>query len=65
MNEFQIGDVVKLKSGGPVMTIQNLGDYSGPSGIKNGAFCIWFDGNKQQTSVFEVVTLVKAEPAVG
>lgn len=62
MASFQKGDVVCLKSGGPQMTIENLGDYSGglAGGIKDGAKCIWFDGkNERQHAVFDVATLVK------
>jgi uncharacterized protein YodC (DUF2158 family) len=48
MEKFKKGDVVVLKSGSPLMTIQDFGDYSkSASGIANGAFCIWFDGPKK------------------
>jgi uncharacterized protein YodC (DUF2158 family) len=40
MAEFKPGDVVKLKSGGPAMTIAKYGKYS--DGEK--ALCEWFDG---------------------
>jgi uncharacterized protein YodC (DUF2158 family) len=40
------GDQVQLKSGGPIMTVQEIGDYSMNAGIEDGAFCVWFDGNK-------------------
>jgi len=59
MNQFQKGDQVHLKSGGPLMTIQELGDFSINDGIVNGAKRIWFDGNKPIERVFDVTTLEK------
>jgi uncharacterized protein YodC (DUF2158 family) len=54
---FEIGDKVRLKSGGPLMVIQNLGDYSPP---KNGAECVWFDDKKVvQKKVFDTAVLEK------
>jgi len=53
---FKKGDVVVLKSGGPLMTIHNLGDYP-MAGVTNGALCIWFDGAKRQEAVFDVDAL--------
>ncbi len=42
--EFKKGDVVKLKSGGPRMTINDIGDYGygGGDGFDQ-AKCTWFD----------------------
>jgi len=60
MEQFQQGDVVRLKSGGPWMTITTLGDYSGwmmrPS---DTASCLWFEGHKKQETVFDVALLEK------
>lgn len=39
VREFKIGDVVRLKSGGPDMTIQDVTEYE----IK----CRWFDAKKK------------------
>jgi len=37
--ELKIGDVVKLKSGGPIMTVKNIEE--------NGEiYCQWFSGDK-------------------
>jgi uncharacterized protein YodC (DUF2158 family) len=58
MVEFKEGDVVQLKSGGPKMTIKDIGDYSMGTGILS-AKCVWFDGKKQCTSVFPLHTLEK------
>lgn len=35
---FAVGDVVILKSGGPVMTVSGL-----PTERSSGVFCRWFD----------------------
>lgn len=58
MADFKKGDVVQLKSGGPRMTIQDLGDY-GPTGPEEGALCVWFEKDKQQQSTFDVAVLQK------
>ena len=58
MSDFKKGDVVELKSGGPKMTIQDLGDF-GPTGPEEGALCVWFDKDKQQEKVFDVAVLQK------
>ncbi|HEV3110067.1 MAG TPA: DUF2158 domain-containing protein [Candidatus Binataceae bacterium] len=50
---FQVGDVVKLKSGGPLMTIEEIdGDR---------AHCLWFKGDKRETGTFPLATLTKAD----
>lgn len=53
---LQIGDVVVLKSGGPQMTVQNIGDY-GPGGPTLGALCIWFNNGKKEEDVFAIAGL--------
>lgn len=56
------GDVVKLKSGGPHMTVEAVGDYSGFAvGPKNGAKCVWFDASKTVSKVFDVAVLEKVD----
>jgi uncharacterized protein YodC (DUF2158 family) len=49
-SEFKKGDVVRLKSGGPRMTVQDLGSFTG---IEDGVVCVWFENNKQQSAVFD------------
>lgn len=51
MSEFRPGDVVVLKSGGPAMTVEEVGDYD-PIGPSPGLKCIWFEGKEKQTDVF-------------
>ena len=41
---FEVGDVVRLKSGSPNMTIVELGKYSGSG--KTQAMCQWFSGER-------------------
>ena len=61
MEQFQKGDVVRLKSGGPWMTITALGDYSGwTMRPAHTASCLWFEGQKKQETVFDVAILEKA-----
>ncbi len=55
MSELKIGDVVQLKSGGPQMTIDTIGetmyeDYQ-------SAWCTWFDKNTEQKGTFPLTSL--------
>jgi uncharacterized protein YodC (DUF2158 family) len=60
MERFQQGDVVRLKSGGPWMTITALGIYSGwTMSPSDTASCRWFEGDKPQETVFDVALLEK------
>jgi len=52
---FQIGDTVRLKSGGPLMT------YEGAGGL-SGVICSWFDGGKLNRQGFTLATLERARP---
>ena len=57
-NTFVIGDVVVLKSGGPKMTIQNLGQYVETN---NGAYCKWFEGTTVKEDLFDANCLKKVD----
>lgn len=48
---FAIGDTVKLKSGGPLMTIDSID-------ARNKIFCKWFAGSKLENGTFDKKTLV-------
>jgi uncharacterized protein YodC (DUF2158 family) len=61
VSEISKGDVVQLKSGGPDMTVQALGDYTSSSDIDDGALCAWFDGPTLHTEVFDRSALIKKE----
>jgi uncharacterized protein YodC (DUF2158 family) len=56
--DLKVGDVVKLKSGGPEMTIQELDAVNGM------VDCIWFDGKTQRRDEFSMETVQKAGPRV-
>lgn len=58
-SELKDGDVVRLKSGGPDMTIEGIGNYGMGSTTKR-ALCVWFDGKKRFQEVFELHTLAPA-----
>jgi uncharacterized protein YodC (DUF2158 family) len=46
--DFEPGDVVQLKSGGPLMTVEVI-DKDGMTG-RDAVFCVWFEkvGNRQE-----------------
>lgn len=50
-NNFQIGEVVQLKSGGPLMTVHGVGHYP-TAGFNPGVLCVWFDITKKVEDVF-------------
>ena len=55
-DQFAVGDVVQLKSGGTQMTVEKTaGDV---------VTCVWMDGKKQQRGEFAAGTLKKYERAV-
>lgn len=54
---FKVGDTVSLKSGGPVMTVESIGQYNG----KTKANCMWFNGAETKSDVFPMETLSKEE----
>lgn len=66
--DFEIGDVVELKSGGPRMTIVEIGSWNPiafidgetiPEPVKDEAMCFWFQGSKKFESVFNLKALNK------
>lgn len=63
MSDFKKGDIVQLKSGGPLMTIVELGNY-GATGPELGAKCMWFDGKRPLTEVFDLAALVAVDDSV-
>jgi uncharacterized protein YodC (DUF2158 family) len=54
-NEFKVGDVVRLKSDSPKMTVSTI------EGDK--CWCIWFDGMRKVQDDFKAETLAKYEPS--
>ena len=52
VDQFEVGDTVQLKSGGPIMTVEAL------MGVD--IFCTWFDEQKQlQREEFDSAVLKK------
>jgi uncharacterized protein YodC (DUF2158 family) len=52
---FKPGDLVQLKSGGPVMTVVEYGDY----GEGRRCHCTWFDDKKKLTDGYFVDAVLK------
>ena len=56
---WKIGDVVELKSGGPKMTVSNVGAvHSRPT-----VWCVWFDGPKKVQDTFAPESLCEPSKA--
>lgn len=62
MSNIVKGAVVQLKSGGPKMTVTEVGDYAGEWGLgpEEGAKCVWFEKNKAEEKVFDIAVLTLA-----
>jgi uncharacterized protein YodC (DUF2158 family) len=55
---FKAGDVVRLKSGGPKMTVTQTGKTAMLG--EDAVWCVWFDGQKKFSDTFAPEAL---EPA--
>jgi len=64
-DEFKSGDVVRLISGGPDMTVVEyvlaLGEKEFLSNTSNWVDCVWFDGKKRQTGRFPPESLERVK----
>jgi len=58
MAQFNLGDVVCLKSGGPDMTIESI--QIGDAGQTATAACVWFDDKVIQRAVLPLSALHEA-----
>jgi uncharacterized protein YodC (DUF2158 family) len=62
-SEFKPGDLVRVKSGGPIMTVEQVGKTAMLQ--EEAVWCVWFEkvGAKQvaQKETFSPVVLEKAE----
>ena len=59
-NEFKEGDLVQLKSGGPVMTIEKIATWNGESGDgKIHVTCSFFANDVRKTETFIIHELIK------
>jgi uncharacterized protein YodC (DUF2158 family) len=54
--DFQPGDVVRLKSGGPKMTAETVDE--------TGVSCTWFVGDKVEGRIFQKHMLEKVAPSI-
>ena len=64
MAEFKKGDSVRLKSGGPLMTVADIGDF-GPTGPSDGVKCVWFDGKRREQDVFDSAIVERGDDSGG
>jgi uncharacterized protein YodC (DUF2158 family) len=65
VNQFKIGDLVKLKISNQQMTIKGFATKPSSQGtvlIKDRYECIWYDGVKQQKAVFHQDALERLAP---
>ena len=51
-DNFNVGDIVQLKSGGPKMTVNNV--------IGDTVFCAWFSGAKNNMASFNLNAITPA-----
>lgn len=58
MDQIKIGDLVQLKSGGAIMTIEDIVEYHEG---KPCATCSWFEGKKFSTQKILVSALKHAD----
>lgn len=64
MSTLAKGDVVRVKSGGPRMTVEKTGQFGGGMSGRSefqGAVCVWFDGTSVKRESFPIEVLEKDE----
>lgn len=57
-NQFEVGEIVRLKSGGPEMTVQSVAGTT-----SSNYACQWFAGKKLERGIFPEDSLEKVEKA--
>ncbi len=55
--QFQIGDIVQLKSGGPRMTVKDTSKFTTDADV----YCQWFAGSKLESGHFHPSTIVRVD----
>lgn len=58
---FNVGDLVKLKSGGPDMTVRSLSEHHISKEFTGVYSCQWFAGKKLDAGNFPEESLEKVE----
>lgn len=58
--DFEAGDVVQLKSGGPKMTVVRVGDDEDGNW---DAYCIWYEGATKRAETMPFAALKKHDEA--
>ncbi len=58
MSAFNNGDVVQLKSGGPLMTVTSISTRG-----EGGVICQWFAGDVRKSDMFTPEALKESPPA--
>lgn len=56
MSEINVGDVVRLKSGGPAMTVAGVSKNN-----TSACLCKWFSGFDVKEYIFEALALEKVD----
>ena len=46
----------------PIMTVQEVGNFSEQARIENGAVCVWFEKNNPMEKIFDVACLKVFKP---
>ncbi len=59
MSDIQAGAVVVLKSGGPKMTVLEIGEFNF---TPNSALCTWFEDKKAVQESFPLIALKIYQP---
>lgn len=59
--KFEIGDVVQLKSGGELMTVEGYTEV----GVSKRVLCVWSEKSKVYRDAFLEQTIDKYEPMSG
>lgn len=60
-DKFEVGDVVQLKSGGELMTVEGYSEGVGPKRV----LCVWSEKSKIYRDAFLEQTVEKYEPMLG
>jgi uncharacterized protein YodC (DUF2158 family) len=58
---FEPGDLVQLKSGGPIMTVDKIVEDGPADLLRGGVFAIWFAYGKRHCCLFPPLSLQRAE----